>query len=326
MISRNEEKVLPPEAARSRRRALAGVVLAVPLVLSGCGEMVGGWRQSWRTARMPTRHVRLAGAQIPLEVVEGLAQRCQTIPFDIERVGKVRFSHDGFQALIAGQCNVACTSQKIAWYEAKDYREKHGNLPRGWRIAWDAYAIYVHPNNPLKEITAEQFRQIMRGQIKVWSALGGPRDPIAMYGPERSTRGGRLFMQIARLFMADPPWKEVGSHAKVVELVSQDELAMGLAETGHQDVARYLAIKTTLSTFARLPDFDTLESDQWPLAKTIWLWTPDPPDQAATDLIDYLYSAQGQAAIHEVGYTPIPRDRGAKRVVIPMVETTQPGE
>jgi len=294
------------------------------LLCTGCSDMVAGWRQSWRVARMPTRHLRLGGAQIPVELVESLAMRCRSVPFEVQRVGKIRFSIDGFKSLTEGVCNVACTSQKIAWYEAKNYRDKHGNLPRGWRIAWDAYAIYIHPDNPIKEITAEQFKQIMRGQIKVWSALGGSRDPITLYGPDRGTRGGRLFMQIARLFMTNPPWEEIDSHAKIVELVRQNELAMGLAEVGHQDVAPYMGIKTTLAPVARRPDFDTLEADQWALAKTIWLWTTDPPDEAAKDLIDYLYSPDGQAAIRRIGYTPIPRERGAKRVDIPAYDPTEP--
>jgi hypothetical protein len=145
-----------------------------------------------------------------------------------------------------------------------------------------------------------------------------------MYGPPRNTRGGRVFMGIARLFMANPPWKEIESHSKIVEMVSQDEFGMGLAEVGHQEVAPYLAIKTLLQPVARVPDFDTLEADQWVLAKTLWLWTPDPPDQAAVDLIDYLYSPQGQAAIRATGYTPIPRERGTARVSIPGLATSQP--
>ena len=105
--------------------------------LVGCG--IGDtWRESWRAARTPDRHLRLGGAQIPTEVIEGLAMRCESVPFVVQRVGKIRFSHDGFRGLVKGNINVACTSCKIPAFDAKDYHDAHGHLPRGWRMAWDA--------------------------------------------------------------------------------------------------------------------------------------------------------------------------------------------
>ncbi len=307
-----------PEAQRLAR----GTVWLTCLV--GCGGIVDGWRESWHAARMPDRHLRLAGAQIPLEVVEGWAMRCRSVPFVVQRVGKVRFSHDGFRALANGQANVACTSCTIPWFDAKDYHTAHGHLPRGWRVAWDAYALYVHPENPVMEITIQHFRQILRSQITSWGAVGGPQDPITLYGPPRGSRAGRVFMQVARLFFADPPWKQIAEPAQIIEAVGEDPLAIGMTVVGHADVVPYLALKGAIDPVARVPDPDTLEADKWPLLKTIWLWTSDPPDEAAADLIDYLYSDKGQAAIRATGYTPIPRERGAARATVRGLSATQP--
>jgi len=315
------------------RRAVRRIARLGPLLwmgwlagLVGCGGM-DGWRESWQAARAPDRHLRLGGAQIPLELVEGWAMRCPSTSFVITRVGKVRFSHDGFRALVKGQSNVACTSAKIPWYEARDYRDAHGHLPCGWRIAWDAYAVYVHPDNPVRQITIQQFKQVLRNQITSWSTLDGPSESINLYGPPRNGRAGRVFMQIARLFMADPPWRQIADPDKIVEAVSNDPMAMGLTRVGHAETAPYLALKGVIDRRARVPDYDTLEADTWPLLKTIWIWTADPPDPAAADLIDYLYSDKGQAVIKASGYTPIPRDRGTARITLrdlPASPSTRP--
>ncbi len=300
-----------------------GVLLTAMTALAGCQRVAGTWHDSWQAARTPERPLRLAGAQIPLELVESWAKQCPNVPFEVDRVGKVRFSHDGFRALVKGQANVACTSARMPWYDAKDYRDAHGHLPRGWRIAWDACAVYVHPDNPVKQITIKHFKELLRGQIKSWSTLGGPTEPINLYGPPRHSRAGGVFYRVAKLFIADPPWKELARPEDVVQAVSDDPLALGLTVVGYAETAPYLALKGTFDPVPRVPDFYTLEADKWPLLKTIWVWTSDPPDQAAADLIDWLYSPRGQAVIKSTGYTPIPRDRGETRIVPPEPAATR---
>lgn len=314
-----------------RLETLLPAALLIPLVAlsailpTGCitGQT---WRDAWKAARRPDRELRLAGAQIPVEIVEGIALRCPDVSFDIRRVGKIRFSHDGFRALAKGQANVACTSNKIAWYDAKDYLDAHGNLPLGYRIAWDAYAVYVHPENPVRAITVKQLREVLRGQIKSWSVLGGPREPITLYGPTRSSRAGRIFMQAAKLMLADPPWKQIAEPGDIIDGVKTTPWALGMTEVGYAEATPYLALSGTFDPEPRIPTPETLEADKWPVMKTIWLWTTDPPDAAATALVDYLYSDRGRRAIESVGYIPVTREQGEVRVTIQDLPKEQTGE
>ncbi|MBN1342827.1 MAG: substrate-binding domain-containing protein [Phycisphaerae bacterium] len=252
--------------------------------------------------------------------------RCPSVPFVVQRVGKIRFSIDGFKALVKGQANVACTSSRFTPFDAKDYLDAHGHLPLGYRVGWDAYAAYVHPDNPVKSVTTKQFKEILRGQIQVWSALGGPAEPITLYGLDRNSRGGRLFKQVARLFMAAPPWKEFQDSGGVIDAVKADPWGIGLAEVGYSEAVPYLGLKGVFDVMALVPDTRTLNADKWPLLKTIWLWTADPPDESAGDLIQYLYSDRGQQAIRATGYTPIPREQGETRLSVKDLPSTRPAD
>ncbi len=302
---------------------LAGVLSLALAVGVGCGWRES-WRQSWQSARMPDQPLRLAGAQIPVELVESWADRCRSIPFTADRVGKVRFSHDGFRALVKGQANVACTSSSIAWYDAKDYIEAHGNLPIGWRVAWDAFGVYVHPDNPIKHMEVKQFRDILRSKIKNWAAVDGPPAPITLYGPHRSTRAGRLFMQVANLFLADPPWKQFREPGDIIDAVKTDPMSIGMTELGYAEATPYLGLRGAFDKEPIYPTKDSLDADKWPLLKTIWVWTTDPPDPAAAKLVDYLFSEDGQAAIRTTRYTPVPREKAQAVIDLKNLPTTQP--
>ena len=48
-------------------------------------------------------------------------------------------------------------------------------------VAWDALAVIVHPDNPIKNITTQQIRDVYLGKIKNWKQLGGKNAPIHLY-------------------------------------------------------------------------------------------------------------------------------------------------
>lgn len=90
-------------------------------------------------------------------------------------------SSSGIAALINGTADIATSSRSLRieerWLLANRRMQEATTIP----VAEDTIAIYVHPSNPLQEISLEHLRDIFSGTMSNWSTLGLNPAPIVLY-------------------------------------------------------------------------------------------------------------------------------------------------
>ena len=98
-------------------------------------------------------------------------------------------------------------------------------------IAMDAIAVYVHPSNPINDITIEQLRGIYSGEITRWSELGGADKPIVPLVRRHCEDLPEVFREKVvggwDGFEEKTDWLEVKSIKKMIENVEKFPLAIG---------------------------------------------------------------------------------------------------
>ena len=75
-------------------------------------------------------------------------------------------SGKGIQALLDGKVTLAGASRSLK-------PEEKAKKLLGTAIGYDAIAVFVHKNNPVKNLTKEQVKGIFTGKIKNWKEVGG---------------------------------------------------------------------------------------------------------------------------------------------------------
>lgn len=111
-------------------------------------------------------------------------------------------------------------------------------------IAWDGLAVVVHPDNPIRELSLEQIRQVFDGSITDWSQLpGGGQGPIRVITREEGSGTREAFQ---KLVMHD---RRIGrkavtqeSNGAVKELVWNDPGTIGYMSLGLIDKLKALSI------------------------------------------------------------------------------------
>jgi phosphate transport system substrate-binding protein len=254
-----------------------------------------------------TQHVRLAGAQVPVELVESWLGRAREPRIETERT-QFYLSQQGFESLLAGDCDLACTDRPIGASERAKFGDKQ---PEGYRVAFYGYALYVHPDNPLDSIYAGHLKLLFQNQIYDWKELGGKAGPIRIYGPRKGTRGGAVLMKQANIWLAEPTWIALDDDQQIIDRVADDPQALGFASVGYDQGVRYLGLRMQRNGPAALPSFDEIESGQYGLAKVIFLYVMPFENPAADAAIDYLFGEQGRETIKRTGVWPVPWERAA---------------
>jgi len=257
----------------------------------------------------PAFGIRLAGAQIPTELVASWLGDAEEYRFTVEQVGPVYLSQHGFQNLRDGKCDIACTERMITPREYAEFDERE---LRGYRVAFYGYALYVHPDNPLDSIYAGHLELLFKRRLTDWRELGTRYEaPIRLIGPEKSTRGGMILARQAQIMFDKPTWEVLESDAEIIDAVAADPYALGFASIGLDQEVRYLGLRMRRTDPPAFPSLEEIESERYGLAKVIYVYMPTDASPAAEAALDYLSSADGRAVMESTQVWAIPPARAA---------------
>ena len=171
----NTTSTKPPSAGWSwvpRSSTILFWMLATGLFLaaSGCGVNESSSRP--KNSDELSGHLTLTGSSTIAPMAQEIAARFEQahpgVRVDVQTGGSSR----GIRDAKKGAADIGMTS--------RDLKADESNELVPTVIAWDGVAFVVHQDNPIKEITQEQLRQIYLGKINNWSAIGGADQRIVV--------------------------------------------------------------------------------------------------------------------------------------------------
>jgi ABC-type phosphate transport system substrate-binding protein len=174
------------------------------------------------------------------------AKKSRGVRFEI-RAGD---PHSSFAAMAASNAEIVESSRHVLHSEEEALRSARGKSYLELQIATEIAGLTVNVQNPVKEISLYDLRQILSGGIKNWKQVGGHDAPINIYGRD-STSGVGSFLE--EEFMGD---LGISSHAKtfatnsaVFGAVDHDVngIGYGTVDPRMGPYVRFLAIKASAS-------------------------------------------------------------------------------
>lgn len=172
-------------------------------------------------------------------------------------------------------------------------------------VAWDALAIIVNPQNPVKSLSMQQIRGIYTGKITNWKRVGGPDAPIHLYVRRGKISGvgyairQYVFQDSNMAFVTDPKYV-VRSSGPLEKAVEKDPYAMGI--TGVSS-ARKRKVKI-IGFDGKTPTYENVASGQYGLYRPLYLVTSPHPSKEVKDFIAFATSEEGRRIIRDNGTVP----------------------
>ena len=77
----------------------------------------------------------------------------------------------GVQALIGGEVDICASSRPMLPHEVRQLAEKHNKLGIAFMVAKDALSVYLHPANPVRDLSMQQIKNIFTGKITSWNEI-----------------------------------------------------------------------------------------------------------------------------------------------------------
>jgi phosphate transport system substrate-binding protein len=228
----------------------------------------------------------------------------------------------GVSALINGTCDIANSSRKLEKEEEEKATAKYGGKhPIEYLVGYDALAIYVHPKNPLKEISVEQLGEIFRegGKINQWSDLGvtipGAPDEIVRVSRQNNSGTYHYFREAVLGKKSDfkPGSRDMSGSKDVVELVANTPGAIGYSGLGYRtDKVKIVNVSKKTGEPGVVPSIETTLNHTYPIARPMYMYTPPVEPEYVVKYLNWIRSAAGQKVVVASGYVPLPESEQTK--------------
>ena len=214
----------------------------------------------------------------------------------------------GLAALQNNSTDLANASRKIRAAEIAECIKTFGKRPTEYKVAMDGLTVYVHNDNPVKELSLEQLMLIFTGKIKNWKGVGGPDAPITVYSRENSSGTYEFFKEHVlegRDFVASA--QTMPGSAAVLQAVAKDKGAIGYGGAAYGAGAKHLAIKKTDSSPAIEPTEETVLKGTYPIWRYLFVYINPAIDKGEiSKYLNWIRSEEGQKLVKDIGYFPLP--------------------
>lgn len=224
-------------------------------------------------------------------------------------------------ALIKGTAQLGPMSRGMKADEIDAFKKQYGYEPTAIGTAVDALAVFVHKDNPIKQLTMDQVRAIfsVEGKELTWGDVGVDHPDfkgkaISLYG-RNSASGTYGFFKEHALGKKDykPSVKEQPGSSAVVQSVANDKFAMGYSGIGYAtaDVkAVPLAAKAGEKAFEAVAA--NAYSGEYPLSRLLYVYINAKPGEGPSpivaEFVKLILSQQGQQVVVKDGYFPATKE------------------
>ena len=231
-----------------------------------------------------------------------------TITRSIEPVAieiRAHGSGTAFKDIGEGAADIGASSRPIKKEEAQQLsRFGDMNSPAIEHVVGlDGIAVIVNRNNPVRTLSKAQIAQIFSGKIRDWADVGGPVGPIRVYARDEKSGTFDTFQHLVlgKAELAATATR-IEDSAELSDRVANDSFGIGFIGLPYIRNAQAVAVADG-DTLPLLPTPFTVATEDYPLARRLYLYAPPNPQNAyLRDFLEFAITDGGQSLVSEVGF------------------------
>ncbi len=223
-------------------------------------------------------------------------------------------SGTGISAMINGTVDIANSSRAMR-SEEKEAAQANGIDPVEHTVGFDALAIYLHLNNPLKAVSFAQLGSIYGdgGNFDNWSQLGievpGCSSGEIVRVSRQNNSGTYAYFQEAvlgggkdfRLGSMD-----MNGSSEVVDLVASTPCGIGYSGLAYATEEVFMpCVSVDEGSDCVLPSVETAIDGSYPIARPLFMYTAGQPEGQVGAYLGWILGEMGQCILFGKGYAPV---------------------
>lgn len=219
-------------------------------------------------------------------------------------------SGTGIAALINGTVDIANASREMKEKEIQLAIEK-GHDPVEHIVGYDALAVFLHPDNPLTDLSIPQIAEIYGdgGSYTKWTDLGvevpGCKDQEIVVVSRQNNSGTYAYFRGTVLGKGDfrLGTRDMHGSKDVVDLVEKTPCAIGYSGLAYaNDHVKLACIAQETGGACVNPSVESASDGSYAIARSLLMYTNGQPSGYVGAYLDWIKSNAGQCIILKMGY------------------------
>ncbi|UCB56148.1 MAG: PstS family phosphate ABC transporter substrate-binding protein [Thiotrichales bacterium] len=253
------------------------------------------------------------GSDTLVNVAQAWAEEYQNVAADVAVAVSGGGSGTGIAAMINGTVDIANASRKMKDKEVKMAKDR-GQNPIEHIVGYDALAIFLHPDNPVNELSISQLKEVYsrKSSAKNWSDLGvtvpGCKGNEIVVVSRQNNSGTYVYFKKAVLGKKGKYRSgtlDMHGSKDVVDLIEKTPCAIGYSGLAYSTDHVKLACISKDGNACVSPSVATAVDRSYPIARPLFMYTNGEPEGAIKGYLDWIMSDAGQCIIQNKGYAPM---------------------
>lgn len=235
----------------------------------------------------------IAGGTAHIPVMEALAADIMSANDAIAITIAGGGSGVGVQQIGEGLVDIGNSGRELKDEETAKYA---GLELHAWAI--DGVTTIVHPDNPVRDLTADQVKAIFAGEITDWADVGGTAGTINVYAREEGSGTGETFIEkgLGKGAVSEKA-VIVTSNGAMKTSVASDAQAIGFMSIGGVDDS-----VAAVSYNGVEPTNENALDGSYVVTRKLFSITQGAPEGLAAAFLEYLMGENGVPYIEDAGY------------------------
>lgn len=224
-------------------------------------------------------------------------------------------SGTGIAALINGTVDIANSSRKIKSQEKADVEKNRGGVVTEHVVGLDALAVFVHPSNPIQELTLEEIGCIYgkSGKCETWADVRGTvvpgcQDNKIIRVSRQSNSGTYEYFREAVLgegkdFKSGS--MDLNGSREGVDMVMKTPCAIGYTGMGYLNSNVKAICVSSGGKECALPTLESALQKKYPISRELFMYTVGVPRAEVSAFLNWIKSAPAKEIVKKSGYVPL---------------------
>lgn len=265
------------------------LIISLILIFTGCVNK-----------QIAVAKIRIKGSDTMLLLTQRLAEEYMRNNPGISIYVEGGGTSSGVQSISDATADICTASRTLNPQEVKVLSEKFSSIGLSFLVARDGLSIYLHPDNPVKNLTISQLEDIFTGKIINWKEVGGS-DIIIEKIVRTPNSGTYTYFKEHVLNGKEYDSNSIVKHTtnSIIKHISKSENAIGYGGIGYNDGIRLSNINGISSSE------ENVRNNDYPICRYLYFYTPSQPRGEIQKFINWVMSIKGQKLVKESGYIPI---------------------